>query len=285
MERISVKAYAKVNLSIEVLSKRKDGYHNIISVMQSVSLFDDITMEKSDKTSFWCDDECLNTSDNLVMRAYKALNQRYNIGPAKITLIKNIPYQSGMGGGSADCAAVLMGLNRLYQLNIPIHELLEIGKNLGADVPACILGGCVIAEGIGEILTPINAKKPIHLVIIKPDISFSTAEMYGKIDKQSAQNRSIGELVEGIKEGNEKKIANNLYNHFESVAKPKEDIEKAKSDLIKSGALNAVMTGAGSAVFGVFADEDLAKEGYRRLKSKGKQAFLCHTLTTGNDMV
>lgn len=274
---MDLKAYAKLNLSLEVLERRADGYHNLHSVFQFVSLCDNITLEKSDADSFWCSDETLNTESNLAVKARDLLRQEYSFGPVSIRLEKHIPTMSGMGGGSADCAAVLHGLNELFELHISREKLMELGVRLGADVPACLVGGVLLAEGIGEKITPLQQPEPLWFNVIKPDVAFSTGEMYAKLNRGTTliQPQNISPLVDAITRGEAMGVGSNLFNSFEAVAQPKEPILQARVDLLQTGALGVCMTGSGSAVFGVYSDQQTARLGFDTLKQQGKEVYCC----------
>jgi len=274
---MEIKAYAKLNLSLEVLERRLDGYHNLHSVFQFVSLCDNITLEKSDADSFWCSDESLNNESNLAVKARDLLRREVSFGPVSIRLEKHIPTMSGMGGGSADCAAVLKGLNELFELHLSREKLLELGVQLGADVPACIVGGTLLAEGIGEKITPIQQPEPLWFNVIKPDAAFSTGEMYARLNRGTTpiQPRSITPLVEAITRGETMGVGSNLFNSFEAVAEPKEPILQARVALLQTGALGVCMTGSGSAVFGVYSNQETARLGYDTLKQQKKEVYCC----------
>ena len=277
---MELKAYAKLNLSLEVLERRADGYHNLHSVFQFVSLCDNVILEKSEADSFWCSEEELNTENNLALKARDLLRREYPVGPVSIRLEKHIPAMSGMGGGSADCAAVLHGLNQLFELHIPREKLMELGSQLGADVPACLVGGVLLAQGIGERITPMQQPEPLWFNIIKPGVAFSTGEMYAKLNRDTTpiQPRNITPLVDAITRGEAMGVGSNLFNSFESVAQPKEPIQQARVALLQTGALGVCMTGSGSAVFGVYADEQTARLGYETIKETGAEVYCCHSV-------
>ncbi|MEG2073861.1 MAG: 4-(cytidine 5'-diphospho)-2-C-methyl-D-erythritol kinase [Angelakisella sp.] len=280
MNAISINACAKLNLTMEVLGRREDGYHDIRSVMQFITLSDIVELAEDDKLSFWCDDESLCGEDNLAMKAYRLMENRFGAKPLSIRLYKNIPCMSGMGGGSADCAAVLAGINHMQQLGVSFKELAKASATLGADVPACLAGGTLIAEGIGERITQLAQKKPLHFNIIKPQVAFSTPEMYTKMDSTGGFAKAGGQqsMITAVTEGNAFTVAAGLYNSFEAVAQPYEEISKAKQILLKSGALGASMTGAGSAVFGIFADEATAKKAFTAIARKGVEVYRCQSV-------
>lgn len=271
-------ANCKINLTMEVLSKRPDGYHNIRSVMQFLDIGDRVELTPAGSFSFWCDDAELCGEHNLAVRAYRLMERLHNVAPVALRLYKSVPCMSGMGGGSADAAAVLRGLNELNGLNLPPEHLAALSAELGADLPACVIGGALLAEGVGERLTPIAQDQPLWFNIIKPEVSFSTPAMYAKLDKGGfAEEREQSRLIEAMQRGDAQGIAPWLCNSFEAVADPGEAIGSAKELLLSSGALAASMTGAGSAVFGIFKGEQEARGAFERIRGAGAQSYLCHS--------
>ena len=279
MREIYVKAKAKVNLTLEVLNKREDGYHNIKSVFQALSLHDDIKIEKTDGDTFELETnvEKINNNQNIVYKAYSALKERFAcITGVKVTLDKKVPMQAGLGGGSADCAAFLQAMNQLFELKLSLEELKEIGKNLGADVVPCLYDHAVIAEGIGDEITEIDTDFEYDMVIIKPVISCNTKEMYEKLDCMEKTKESCGTdmVVQALKEHNVKQIAENLYNDFEIAMQDSTLIRRIKEEFSANGALGSLMTGSGSCVFGIFEDKETALSAYDALKNK-YETYIC----------
>lgn len=242
MEEIYLKARAKVNLNLEVTGKREDNYHNIQSVFQKINLYDELYIKKTktDKLEIDTNVKELQTEENIIAKAYKVLKEKCEtITGVRVKLIKKIPMQAGLAGGSTDCASFILGMNQLFSLKLTKRQIEEIGKNLGADVPPCFYNKAVKAEGIGEIITPINTNFKYYFVVIKPKVSFSTKEMYDKIDSQK-MNYKI-ERTENIKQALEQQkielLAQNLYNRFEEVIPNKDVIQNIKSKLVEQGAL------------------------------------------------
>lgn len=260
------KAYAKINLTLAITGIREDGYHTLHTVMQQVSLHDDLTVEKADSLTFTCNDETLAGEKNLCVKGAKAFFARTGIsGGAAIHLEKSLPMGAGMGGGSADCAAVLKALNELYGDPLTEEELLSLGATLGADVPFCIKGGKCLCTGIGEVLTPLPGGDTLYLVIAKGKESLSTPEMYRRAD--AAKERWSNPAREGF------------YNDFEPVAEAVlPEISHLKTRLTELGATFAMMTGSGSAVFGIFENEDATVPAAEALRNEGFYANPCHTL-------
>ena len=274
MEKIYIKARAKVNLTLEILNKREDGYHNLKSVFQKINLYDEIIIKKAnngDKLELQTNIEALNNQDNIIYKAYEKLRQRYKkITGIKVALNKRIPMQAGLAGGSTDCASFILAINKLFDLKLKRKDIIDIGKSLGADVVPCLYNSAVIGEGIGDIITKINTDYKYYLVLIKPNISCSTKELF-KILDENKQRKTIDttdEIVKAIQEKDIQAIANNLYNDFESVMPDKQLFQNLKEELLKNGAIRALMTGSGSCVFGIFENKQKAKKAYKALKEK-----------------
>lgn len=278
---MEIKAYAKLNLSLDVLERRCDGYHNLRSIFQFISLHDLVVLNKAEENSFWCSVEGLKNDDNLAVKARNRLAREYSFGPVEIRVEKHIPSMAGLGGGSADCAAVLKGLNALFELNIPQEKLMAIGAELGADVPACIAGGLLQADGIGERIMPLTAGDTFWFNVVKPQVAFSTGEMYRKLnrDETPRQPRDLAPLIQALERGEEMGVGSNLFNSFEAVTDPKEPILQTRVALLQTGALGVCMTGSGSAVFGIYGDEQTSRTGYETLKQQGIEVYYCHSVS------
>ena len=266
MDKLELKALGKINLGLDVLGRRENGYHDVRMVMQTLYLYDQIKMEKTKKPGIE-----LNTNlfylpvneNNLAYRAADLLMKEFEIKEGvKITLEKHIPVAAGMAGGSSNAATVLFGMNRMFSLGLSQQELMDRGVTLGADVPYCIMRGTVLAEGIGEILTPLPAMPKCHVLIAKPPISVSTKLVYEKLDSHEiTEHPDIDGILKGLKERNLKKIASSMGNVLEKVTIEEYPvIEEIKNVMKKSGALNAMMSGSGPTVFGIFDEKDRAKE-------------------------
>lgn len=279
MEDIYAKARAKINLNLEVLNKRQDNYHNIKSVFQKINFYDEIYIRKTDSNEIELQTniKSLNNEDNIIYKAYKKLQEKYkNITGIKVILNKNIPMQAGLGGGSTDCASFILCMNKLFNLRLSKKETEDIGKSLGADVIPCLYNRAIVAEGIGDKITTINTNFKYYVVIIKPNISCNTKEMYERIDNknQTVQIDDTNELVNGLKNNDIQKIAKNLHNVFEEVMQEIKLVDNIKEEFVKSGALGSLMTGSGSCIYGIFASKQLAKGAYRELKQK-YQTYIC----------
>ena len=278
-------AHAKLNLTLDVLGKRPDGYHDLRMVMQSVALCDRLTLEQgaddvlavSTNLSFLPNDD-----RNLAAKAARAFFEYTGRGRGlKIRIRKKIPVCAGMAGGSTDAAAVLRGLNELTGVNMTVEELAKLGERVGSDVPYCVLGGTALAEGRGEILTPLPALPACHVVLCKPAFSISTPELFNRIDGCKIVCRPDTEgLIDALKRGTLGDVARRMYNVFEDVLPPRQSktVAEIKSVLIAEGALGACMTGTGPTVFGLFDRADLAETAYRRLKENYRDTFLTQSV-------
>jgi len=256
-----IKAPAKINLTLDVTGKRKNGYHDIKMIMQTVSLYDNIFIEKDDKISVKSNLDFLPTDEsNIAFKAAKSFFEYTKIsGGAKIVLEKSIPVGAGLAGGSTNAAAVINGLDQLYETKLEKAEKEALGAKLGADVVFFFTGGTALAEGIGEIITPINPMPECHIVIVKPKIFVSTKMVYQNLKLDEIKRHPDTELViQMINEGNLRKMTDGIYNVLETVTGKKYPIiNKIKKEMCERGALTSIMSGSGSAVFGIF--DDLAK--------------------------
>ena len=258
---IQVKARAKINLALDVIGKRDDGYHDLRMIMQTVYLHDQLILKRTDDypLRLACSEPRMPVdSRNLVYRAALYLKNKYKLpGGLSIFLRKNIPISAGLAGGSSDCAAVLIGINRMYKLGLSQDELMEIGVEFGADVPFCLLGGTALAEGKGEILTPLPPHPSISVVIAKPPVSMSTAAVFKAFDKiKDVQGPNIEQMIADIKKKDVKGIASGLCNVLENVSIHKcHDISAIKKLFMEAGAIGTLMSGSGPSVFAFFDDQ------------------------------
>lgn len=237
-----MKARAKINLNLEVVGKREDHYHNLRSVFQKINLYDELYMQKT-KTNdlvIQTNKEELNNQENIIYKAYIKLKEKYKkITGVNVILNKKIPMQAGLAGGSTDCASFLLGMNRLFDLKLSKIEIENIGKSLGADVVPCLYNRAVKAEGIGEIITPISTNLKYYLVIVKPEISCNTKEMFQQIDQQNdmIQPDHSHKIIQALQQNRIDLVADYLYNVFEYVIEEKDIIQKIKRKLVEQGAI------------------------------------------------
>ncbi len=279
---ITKKAYAKINLGLDVLGKRDDGYHLVKMIMQNVDIYDTLTFRRTTdgKVTLKANDDTIPVDDsNLICKVARQLQEKYGVTyGAEIELVKRIPVAAGMAGGSTDGAAAYRALNDLWELGLSDKELCELAVKLGADIPYCIIGGTALSEGIGEVLTPIDGKAKYHLVVAKPDIMVSTGWVYTELDStEITRHPDIDAVKMAIEEGDVKRMCGEIHNVLEPVTTAKykviKDIEKLLED---NGAVKAFMTGSGPTVFAVFDDENKAKKGFEAVKKSGltPQLFL-----------
>lgn len=282
MERIELKALAKINLGLDVLGVRENGYHDVRMVMQTVYLYDEVTIQKREapgielKTNLFylpVDER------NIAYKAARLLMDEFGIKEGvSINLKKHIPVAAGLAGGSSNAAAVLVGMNRMFRLGLTEEELMERGVALGADVPYCVMRGTVLAEGIGEILTPLAPLPKCHVLIAKPPISVSTKTVYEKLDsKEITEHPDIDGVIRALEDGDIEQVARSMGNVLERVTI--EDypvIEQIKNVMKANGAIGAMMSGSGPTVFGIYRTRQEAKQaGYEiRRKQLTKQVYV-----------
>lgn len=283
-----LKALAKINLGLDVIGRRENGYHDVRMVMQTIYLYDDVTIRKTENPGIVVKTNLSFlpvNDDNIAYKAARMLIDEFGIeSGVEITLEKHIPVAAGLAGGSSNAAAVLVGMNRIFDLKLSQKELMERGVKLGADVPYCVMRGTVLAEGIGEILSPLPPMPKCYILIAKPGINVSTKVVYEKLDSKPIENHpDIDAIIEGLEENDIYKVAASLGNVLEAVTI--EDypvIEEIKDAMKKAGALNAMMSGSGPTVFGIFDDKKVAKAAKETIKAMGiaKQIYLADVHNT-----
>ncbi|MPM14835.1 4-diphosphocytidyl-2-C-methyl-D-erythritol kinase [bioreactor metagenome] len=288
MNSIELKSRAKINLSIDVLGKREDGYHLVEMIMQTIDLYDIIKMIeletediviKSNSSDIPLDD------NNIVYKAVNLLKNKFNIKKGvEIFIEKNIPVAAGMAGGSSNAAAVLVGLNKIWGLNLSEIELQEIGLNLGADVPYCIAGKTALAEGIGEQLTYIKGlSEDANILICKPNLFVSTKKVYEGLDLKNIQERPDNKfLIKSLEDGDIKSVAENMVNVLETVtSKYHEEIKEIEAVMLECNALGSMMSGSGPTVFGLFENKNDALKGKEKLLQKYSQVYVVNSSEKG----
>ena len=283
-DTITLKALAKINLGLDVLGRRENGYHDVRMVMQTIYLYDNVTLTKTEETGIHleCNLFYLPVDEtNIAYKAAKLLMDEFGIKEGvRIVLDKHIPVAAGLAGGSSNAAAVLVGMNRLFSLGLSGEDLMKRGVSLGADVPYCVMRGTVLAEGIGEILSPLSPLPKCCVLIAKPGISVSTKTVYEKLDSQEiAVHPNIDGILEGLEEQNIQKIAASMGNVLEAVTIGDYPIIEQIKDVMKeSGALNAMMSGSGPTVFGIFEDRAKAKVARQKLRELqiAKQVYIAN---------
>lgn len=279
MKKIQMRCQAKINLSIDVLGKRPDGYHDVEMILMAVDVCDEITLTlRTDQKIL------LHTAaplpmgmENLAYRAAKLFFDKSGIQEGvDIHIEKHIPMGAGMAGGSTDAAGVLCGLNELYDAPFTPKELREMGVSMGADVPFCILGGCALAEGIGERLTPLPMPPKMHFVIAKPPVFVSTKWVYDRLDlSERPANLSVPRVAEAIRRGDLRQMISSAGNILESATIPEFPIVgEYKRSMRELGAELSLMSGSGSAVFGMFADREKAERAYQNFSRCTDEVYL-----------
>ena len=282
------KTPAKINLTLDVTGKLENGYHTLSMIMQSIDVCDELSFEKTaDETILFSMNKELPdkipAEKNLVYKAAKLMKNTFKIdGGFKIHLTKNIPAAAGLAGGSSDCAATLIGINELCGLGLDIEKLCEIGVKLGADGPFCIRKGTMLAEGIGEILTPLTPLTGIPVLLIKPNISISTPYVYKHLKLNELDYHPDNKaVISYIKDKNIKKIAASLSNVLETVTIPENPIiAELKRYLTEIGAIGSLMSGSGPTTFGIFKNMETAKKAYEKAKADYPDfdVVLCRTM-------
>ena len=284
MNQIRLKALAKINLGLDVLRRKEDGYHEVKMIMQTINLYDQIQIRKIEEDEIRIRTNLYylpNNENNLAYKAAKILKDEFQLpGGVAIQLKKVIPVAAGMAGGSSDAAAVLFGMNKMYGLKLSMHELMDRGVKLGADVPYCIMRGTALAEGIGEKLTRLPAMPKCHILIAKPPISVSTKFVYENLhanDLKPEEHPKVDIQLEALTEGNLEKLVANMGNVLERVTVPEYPvINEMKQMMLDGGALGSMMSGSGPTVFGIFTNYVQAREAYRKIEQSGlsKQIYL-----------
>ncbi len=275
MDEISLKALAKINLGLDVLGKREDGYHEVRMIMQTIHLYDRVEIKKTKSPHIHVETNLFylpSDENNLVYKAAKLMKTEFKIKEGvRITLQKFIPVAAGMAGGSSDAAAVLVGMNRMFNLGLKQSRLMELGLKLGADVPFCVMRGTALAEGIGEKLTALPPMPKCPILIAKPAISVSTKRVYEQLRlTEMTEHPRIDLLIENLKKKNLKGIAENMGNILETVTEKEFPVIREIKRLMKeNGALGAMMTGSGPAVFGIYHNEKEIRKAYDALKQSG----------------
>lgn len=267
MKTLTRNAYAKVNLALDVLRRREDGYHDVCMIMQNLSLYDTLTftMKEADTLAITlsCDKEFVPCDEkNLVYKAVALMGKTYHLtGKIHVDITKRIPVEAGMAGGSTDCAAAFHAMRELYGLDVTTAELMKLGVTLGADVPYCILAKTALSEGIGEVLTEIAPLPDCYVVVAKPKVSVSTKMVYENLHANELEHHpDVAGMVDALKLGDLEGVADRMENVLETVTtKLYPQIEEIKQTMKEAGAENAIMSGSGPTVFGLYTDREAAE--------------------------
>ena len=284
MNQIRLKALAKINLGLDVIRRKEDGYHEVKMIMQTINLHDQVHIRKIEEDTIRIRTNLYylpNNENNIAYKAAKLLKDEFQLpGGISIHIKKSIPVAAGMAGGSTDAAAVLFGINKMYGLKLSQQELMDRGVKLGADVPYCIMRGTALAEGIGEKLTKLPAMPKCHILIAKPPINVSTKFVYENLhanDMKPEDHPPVDTQLEALEEGNLEKLVANMGNVLERVTIPEHPvINEIKQMMLECGALGSMMSGSGPTVFGIFTDYTKAKEAYQKIRQSelSKQIYL-----------
>ena len=282
MDSIRLKARAKINLGLDVLGKREDGYHEVRMVMQTIGIYDRLILTKIPEEEIRITSNLAFlpvNENNLIYKAIKLLKDEYHFpGGVSVDLNKFIPVAAGMAGGSTDAASTMFGVNRLFGLNLSMGKMMELGVRLGADVPYCVMRGTALAEGIGEKLTRITPVPHMWILIAKPQINVSTRLVYEQLDMGGIQKHpDIDGIIRAIEAQDVVRIAQSMGNVLENVTVPLYPvIETIKQDMLSHGAINVMMSGSGPTVFGIFPDEQttLACQAFLKKKGDARQVYI-----------
>lgn len=281
-QTIKIKTRAKINLTLDVLAKRKDGYHEVEMIMQSIDLYDELEFKITQgDILIHCDhSEVPEDEKNIVYTAAQQLKREYNIDKGvEISIHKNIPVAAGLAGGSSNAAGTLKALNQLWELNLPLNTLMELGGRIGADIPFCLLGGTVLAKGIGDRLRPLSPLPTTWLVLVKPSFSVSTSWAYQNINfDKGLRHPNTKKVLEAIKKGNIEGVMPYLENVLEGVtANAYPEINIIKNLMLNLGARGVLMSGSGPTVFGICKNKGQAQEIHKQLKKKYRDVFVVKT--------
>lgn len=280
MKQVTISAPAKINLTLDVLGKRADGYHDIESVMHQVSLCDQVSVIAIPEgiEVYSNNDELPSGKGNLAFQAAQAVVSRHRLKTGfRIFLEKNIPLGAGLAGGSTDAAAVIKAINQLLELEINLQEMLELGQLVGSDVPFCLAGDTAIARGRGEVLTRVNSRVCLYLVLVNPGFNVSTAEVFNLIDRETLTDRpDSSKMAQAMEEGDFGRVVPELGNVMEKVTfKLHPELQGIKDDLLRAGAEGALMSGSGPTILGVFSEPEKAGRAFRYIKGIYPYTFWC----------
>lgn len=273
-------AYAKINLILDVIEKRDDGYHNIDGIMQMVDLYDTVKVEVSDKFEILCNNPKVpNDERNLVYKAFNIMKEEFSFKENfKIEIEKNIPLCAGIAGGSSNCAVVIECINEILNLNLGLDEMKKIGRKIGADVPYMLTGGTARTRGIGDEIELLSEIPNTRILIVNNGVEISTPYVYSNI-KISGNNSRVEEIINYYKAKKYEKFFLNLYNVMEEVSIAYcEEIGYIKEKMLKYGAKNSIMSGSGPTVFGIFDNDEAFERAYLFFKSKYENTFKTFTI-------
>lgn len=281
---IRVCAFGKINLFLDVLNKRQDGYHSVHMIMQSVRMHDVVHISEYYENKIVADSPYVpNNKNNLAMRAAELMQKMYDLPPVAIRIQKSIPVSAGMAGGSSDAAAVLLGMNRLFRLNESPAELMALGSKIGSDVPFCMYGGTALASERGEVIAPLPLLPKIHIILFKANFGVSTQAVYGAYSVSNQKlnhDEMLSERLKYIYERDVDSLLTGLYNALEPTAfsmYPR--VEALKSELKEKGAQYVLMSGSGPTVFAAFLDQREGWSFYRKMRKNHKMMYMTSTVS------
>ncbi len=283
MQQAKITAYAKINLVLDVLRKREDGYHEVAMVMQSVDLNDTIFLKESDRNWLVTTNRYIPANmNNLAMRAVTLMQREFPtlVPKLEVTLEKRIPVAAGMAGGSTDCAAVMLGINALCGLHLTTKDLEELAAQLGSDIPFCISGATALATGRGELMEPLPECPELHLVLVKPPFGVSTPKVYGNLRVDAITHHpDIDACIRGLQIGDKETILNTMGNVLEqSTFELQPKVKTIKEGMQACGCQHVLMSGSGPTVFAAFAKPEEAQQYYNKLKRQYPGAILTRTV-------
>lgn len=286
MDKVFENANAKINLSLDVLGQLENGYHEVEMILQEIDLADEIIIEKkNDGIELVCDVDFLPTdSNNLAWRAAEKMIHLAQLSSGvKLTISKRIPVAAGLAGGSADAAAVIRGMDRLFELGLPLEVQLKLALSLGADVPFCLGGGCALAKGIGEVLTPVEGFGAHWVLLAKPNIGVSTPVIYQRFDEKPVQFRpDTAALISAIQKDDLRYVSEHMINVLEPVTCQMHPIVgNIRRQMLQCGAMGAMMSGSGPTVFGFFKHYDRVQKAYKNLRKTYAQVYISRTVRRG----
>ncbi len=279
---VKVTAYAKINLVLDVLRKREDGYHEVAMVMQAIDLHDTILLEEAQRNWLVTDSKHIPPNmNNLAMKAVVLMQQRFpQVKPLQVTLQKRIPVAAGLAGGSTDCAAVMLGINKMYDLGLSLPELEELGAELGSDIPFCMGGPTALATGRGEKMQPLAHCPQLYLVLVKPPFGVSTPKVYGNLRvAEIADHPDVGRCINALVAGSAECVLESMGNLLEhSTFELQPEVKALKESMEACGCQHVLMSGSGPTVFAAFADETQAQQYYQNIKEIYSGAIFARTV-------
>lgn len=285
MNKITLLAHGKINLSLDIVGLREDGYHLMDMVMQSVGLTDRVTLRRAENISVIADSNIPTDERNTAIKAARVFFEATGLtGGCEITIEKRIPQQAGMGGGSADAAAVLIGLDQLYDTDLSTEALLEMGLKVGADVPFCLVGGTALVQGIGERVTSVRPMPDCHILLVKPPFGISTGAAFKRFDEVGVKVHPDNPALMGAMEIADFSSMNKAMANVMEESAASTEIEAIRRRLYGLGAAAALMTGSGSVVFGLFTDKGQACAAAQAISDAG-EIFLTIPVRTGVEVI